>query len=65
VPHALKLAAEDTPLAARFFDTDFHEANFSAGKFLPDLPADLPRHMLGQQLRAGVGEGQEQDILLR
>lgn len=36
----LKLAAENTPLAARLFDADFQGANFRAVKFLPHPTAD-------------------------
>ena len=61
----LKLAPIITPLAARFFDTDFHETNSAAGKFSPHLSADLVRYVLRKQLSAGIDQRQENDIAAR
>ena len=61
----LKLPSITTPLAARLFDTDFHETNSAAGKFSPHLSANLVRYVLRQQLGAGIDQWQENDIAAR
>jgi hypothetical protein len=42
----LKLAAEQTPLSARFFNAHFDTTKFCPVKFLSDLASDLVRNML-------------------
>jgi hypothetical protein len=62
---ALKLTPENAALTARLFDAHFQAANFGAAKLRLNFVANPISDMFRQQLGAGVGQGQEQDILFR